>query len=352
MIVLIMCGTAVIIIPFAHYFVAGWRARRKDIMDGFDADACVAYFQMFARTEPVPAPGDAIRQFDRFHRRWYGRRFFVAPGCILLVVSTAGVAWIALAGLDMLGFIDLRPTSLPRLPITAMAGASGAYLWTANDLISRARRLDMAPSDVMWAVLRLVISIPMGYAFARIGSPSLAPFVAFALGAFPLAQLIGMMQKVMERTIKLQGGSAESADDIVKLQGINPVIAGRLAMEDINTITQIAYCDPVRLIMRSSLTFNFITDCMNQALAWMYFQDALNVLRPLGVRGAVELRCLIEELDDATAASPECQAAHGRAAAAFPLLAAAVKQSPATFQIVMRQIADDPYTIFLTRIWS
>ena len=32
-------------------------------------------------------------------------------------------------------------------------------------------------------------------------------------------------------------------------------------------IAQVAYCDPIRLVMRSSLTFSFVIDCMNQALA-------------------------------------------------------------------------------------
>jgi hypothetical protein len=107
-------------------------------------------------------------------------------------------------------------------------------------------------------------------------------------------------------------------DQIVKLQGINRAVVERLADEDIITVTQIAYCDPVRLVMRSNLTFTFVTECMNQALAWLYFEDRLATLRPMGVRGAVEIKCLIDEYDDCDTQDRECKEAHDRAVAALP----------------------------------
>jgi hypothetical protein len=57
-------------------------------------------------------------------------------------------------------------------------------------------------------------------------------------------------------------------------------------------------------------------------------------------------------LDDANSADPEAQACHARALAAFPLMAAAISQDQATLQIVFRQIAEDPYTVFLERVWT
>jgi hypothetical protein len=104
--------------------------------------------------------------------------------------------------------------------------------------------------------------------------------------------------------------------------------------------------------MRSSLTFNFITDVMNEALAWMYLQSDLDVLRPMGERGAIEIYCLCRAFDDVTSTDPESQAAHARAVAAFPLLAAAIHQDTATLQIVFRQIAEGPYTEFLVSVWK
>jgi hypothetical protein len=189
----------------------------------------------------------------------------------------------------------------------------------------------------------------MGYAFASIAAKSVGPFVAFALGAFPLASLISMLQRLATKNLGQQATPEETADDIVKLQGINRAIVERLANEDVTTITQIAYCDPVRLIMRSNLTFNFVTDCMNQALAWLYLKEDLNVIRALGLRGAVEIRQLIADFDAQASAD---QAARQRAVAALPFIAAAIRQDVATVQIVLRQIAGDPFAIFLERVWT
>ena len=49
------------------------------------------------------------------------------------------------------------------------------------------------------------------------------------------------------------------------------------------------------------------------------------------MRGAAEIRCLIQELDDTDSQVTMNKAAHARAVAAMPLIAAAIKQDPATW---------------------
>jgi hypothetical protein len=89
---------------------------------------------------------------------------------------------------------------------------------------------------------------------------------------------------------------------------------------------------------------------MNQALAWMYFEEKLDVIRPMGLRGAVEIRNFIEALDEDDPSSPH-RADHARAVEALPVIAKALGQDPATVQIVFREIATDPYTEFLSAVW-
>ena len=160
-----------------------------------------------------------------------------------------------------------------------------------------------------------------------------------------------MLQQLANKNLGLGATAEEASDDIIKLQGISKTIVERLTNEDITTVTQVAYCDPVQLIMRSNLSFNFVTDCMNQALAWMYLEDDLSKVRPLGMRGAAEIRDLITDYDDASTDVGR-KAPHDRAVAAFPKIASALKQDPETLQIVFREIAEDPYTIFLSRVWT
>jgi len=159
-----------------------------------------------------------------------------------------------------------------------------------------------------------------------------------------------MMRRLSEK--QLGENTAEASDDIIALQGVNKEIMERLRNEDITTVTQIAYCDPVRLVMRSNLTFNFVTDCMGQALAWLYFEDKLAALRPLGMRGAVEIKNLMDDYDAEVGGDRKLKAERDRAAAALLKIAEAIKQDPSTVEAAFREIAGDPYTEFLSEVWT
>jgi hypothetical protein len=340
---IIIAATLMLILPLLRYVIVGWQAKRNDIMEGLDADARLAYFEMFCRNCGPQDLNTVSAEFEKLYYKWYGRSFFLVPGILLFLVGLIEVTPIIFTVLRTQGYIIENPFfDVPAIGIAAIAGA---YMWVVNDFISRARRLDFTPSDVLSGTLRLIIAVPMGYAFAAIASQSVGPFIAFAVGAFPLAELTSMLQRLANKTLG-QASSVEASDDIIKLQGINRAIAERLSGEDITTVTHVGYCDPVKLSMRSNLSFNFVTDCMNQALAWMYFRDDLDKIRPLGMRGATEIKHLIDAYDDN--ANPD----HNRAIVSFPLIAAILKQDPDTLQIVFREIAEDPFTIFLDRVWT
>jgi hypothetical protein len=154
------------------------------------------------------------------------------------------------------------------------------------------------------------------------------------------------------KKLELDPTPEEATDDLIKLQGVNKTILERLASEDVTTITQIAYCDPVRLTMRSNLSFNFIIDCMNQALAWIYLEDMLAVIRPLGLRGAAEIKYLMDDLTLEASTAPQEKAAYDKANTLLGQIATKVAQSPETLRFAFGQIAGDPYTLFLEQVWS
>jgi hypothetical protein len=335
-------GIAGLMIPFLRYVVTGWEAKRKDVMDGLTTEALNAYFETFDRSGATSSAAKKTERFEQLYLKWYGRRFFLVPGLLLSFVTLIVVTLADFTNLDKLGYKILS------LPNTAIAAIAGAYLWVVDDFISRARRLDFSPADVQWGVLRLIIAVPMGYAFASMATGlTIGPFIAFSLGAFPLSTLNSMLQRLANKKLGLEQTTDEASDDIVKLQGINKAIAERLANEDITTITQMAYCDPVDLVLRSNLSFNFVIDCMNQALAWMSIKSGLDTIRPLGLGGAVEIKNLIEAYDNN---DPKSQAAHDRAVAAFPKIASALNQDEATLQLTFRQISERLHTIFLSRV--
>lgn len=339
--VAIVVATAVF--PLINYVRFGWRAKRRDIMDGLGRQARVAYFEMFAPSVKVP-PGTAFTRFEEIYDRWYGRRHYLVPGLLLFLAVGVGAVLVIGSAFYTVAGIDFPIFSLPD---TAVAALAGAYMWVVNDFIARSSRQDFSPAEVWWAVLRILIAIPMAYAFASMFADVLAPFVAFALGAFPMQSLWEMLRRLLLKKTALEASAAESQDEIIKLQGIDKEIASRLAKLDVTNVAQIAYCDPVRLAMGSNLSFGFIADLMSQALAFLYLRDKLDVLRPMGLRGAVEIKHFVDELDNA--AHPRAQ---GRAGAALPHVAAALGMPVELVQVVLREIAFDPYTDFLDKVWD
>jgi hypothetical protein len=348
---MVLVGIGALIFPLIRYITTGWNAKRRDIFDGLMPEARVAYFEMYN------AADNAVRQdpsasFDKMYTRWYGRQFFLWPG---ILVFAAGLIAVVLVVSSVLAKAKFLVNPLFDLPPTAVAAVAGAYMWCVNDLVSRARTLDFSPSDLQWAALRLIIAVPMGYAFSAIVKDEVAPFIAFGIGAFPLTAITSILQKLVNKNLGIEPSPDEKSDDIIQIQGINAAIVERLANEDVTTVTQIAYCDPVRLIMRSNLSFNFVIDCMNQALPLLYLKEDLKTIRALGMRGAVEIIDLIDAWDDSCQTGDGLErrrAQHSRAVDALPQIAKKINQTEATIQIVFREIADDPYARFLHKVWG
>lgn len=349
-------------VPIVAYLWAGWEAKRNDITDGVSTKAKQCYLLMFSlsnyqKSQPVRGLStlDAAREaahceqtFSDFYTRWYGRRHYIFPVLIFLAVLTYLSIHIAFSAASLFPYwTNQEPAFVYSLNKPALAAIAGAYLWVTSDFISRARRLDFAPSDLNWGTLRLIIAVPMGYAFAGLTGEIGASVVAFALGAFPLSTIQDMLRQTLYKWFTKTVPANERNDALTKLQGVDDDIAIRMQNEGITTIPQIAYCDPIRLVMRSNLTFNFVIDCMNQSLCWVYFEDQLKSLRPLGLRGAVEISYLMEALsatDDATRTKAEATLADVTDAIKPP-------HTEATLRYTFSQIADDPYTHFLNAVW-
>jgi hypothetical protein len=227
----------------------------------------------------------------------------------------------------------------------AVAALAGAYMWVVSNFIYRARRLDFSPSDIMWGALRLVIAAPLGLSMGSIVAEPVVPFLAFALGAFPLDTIQVMLRQLAYKRLGLELGPTETID-LLQLNGVNKELVDRLTNEDINSIVQLAYCDPIQLTMRSNLTFNSVVDLVSQSLAWVYVGEKLNALRPLGFRGAFEVRQLMDEIvsDDPHVSQPAINI--------VPTVATTLGLDVDRVWFVLRQIAFDPYTDFIYSTWS
>jgi heme-degrading monooxygenase HmoA len=75
----------------------------------------------------------------------------------------------------------------------------------------------------------------------------------------------------------------------------------RLAEEGITSSVCLAYTDPIRLFLKTNFEWPFLIDIIDQALLFNYvrdIKDGLSRIRPLGIRGSIEMSVLGEPLSD------------------------------------------------------
>ena len=367
----------IVVFPVIRYMWAGQKIKQREILDGQSPLAAGHYFRMFCKaTDVSDEPCENAKSLRLMYEKWYGSRWFAWPLAIVTVVATIG-AYVEVTAATAL-FCDTVTCAAQvplvfALPVPAMTALAGAFIWVTNDFITRARRLDFAPSDVHWGTLRIAGSIPLGYAFvyfyasippgAEPAKMTAAAFIAFAIAAFPLNETHRMLRRLFLGQSKFAEflSLPTETDELMKLQGVNNDISTRLSKEDITTITQVAYCDPIRITMRSGLSFNFITDCMNQALAWEYLEEGMNAIRPLGFRGAIELSKLYSQMRDSgdqalraratTILGCVCKALNGYDGTEEGARAKGkTLHTTDTLRFLLRELSEDPFTIYLVSI--
>jgi hypothetical protein len=360
--------------PLAIHLIYGWRRKADDIILSMSDKSSQLYFKTFQK---VDVKRDHSKdKFREFYHQWYGRRLLVFPIFATIIVSGLSAYMLGETGelaLRRFSGEDVVSKDYFALPLVATAAVVGAYAFVAWGIISGVARRNLAPADILGAAIRLTIAIPLGYSFSSLLKEDVGPFIAFAVGAFPLQTVQTIMQRLANKQLGLEMGAHSAADQVTRLSGIDPPTADRIEDADITTITQLAYCDPVQLSMRTYLPFAYVSDIVAQALAWIYLEERLDKLRCIGLRGAVEFRDLLEEMKNANkplTLDVQGNTSNGSsgatvldmrnidtlggqsAVALIPKAAKAADMSDAEFLRVALEIACDPYTEFLYATWQ
>jgi hypothetical protein len=346
---IILCVILVVLIayPLIIYWLLGWRRKADDVILSMSPTCAKLYLSTFQnRSVETDA---AIEAFREFYFSWYGRKYLVAPIAVTMftaIILSYSLADTGIFDLNEFNKIPVVAADYIHLPLVAVAAVTGAYGFVTWDLIWRTARLNLSPADILGASVRMLIAIPLGYSFAALLKDDLGPFIAFAAGAFPLQTVVTILQRLANKQLGVEMGASASKDQVTELSCVDSVIADRLQDADITTVCQLAYCDPVQVCMRTNLSFAFVSDIAAQALAWIYLGNKLADLRPLGLRGAVEIRNLCDDIKS------DNQVQKLIADAALKKAASILALSPEEFQNVAAQIADDPYTVFLDETWD
>lgn len=353
--------TFITLFPLGQFFILGWDRRAGEISTALTSKAKCFYLVMFQNQDCTVEHAKA--KFDEMYKDWYGRRFYVIPILLVFLVSVYENFYLANAIKTLLVIDASHQKDVFTISIAAVAGA---YTFVTWDFFLRMQRRNLAIIDVLGGALRMVMALPIGYAAALIEA-SHGAALAFVIAAFPVQGLTTIARRLANKWLKLEIGADTSLHQVKTLAGVDAAIADRISNADITTITQLAWCDPIQLTMRTNLQFAFILDIVSQALAWVYLEKRLERLRPLGLRGAVEIRNLMNGLKSKNEQKKKkAYAVLPAAAMAAAALEARVKpgerpsapQKPteelsiAGIRHAFEEIAYDPATIFLHEAWA
>jgi hypothetical protein len=335
--------TGLLLLPIVRFIVVGWSRKRADRNSGADEKTIKLYFEQFhpnLKIEKGKAEENFIEHFDKR----FGRHHYTFPGIFLFLIAFISIFLVSGSVAVWIGIIQKEAGVLPGLVVSAL---SGAYMWVLGDLIVRNRCLNMSPANLTWGAYRFVIVIPFSYAMVYIFNESIAIPVAFLVGAFPTKTLSSILRRLASRQLNIGELGEKGVNELEQLQCINTSNAEAYSDEGISTILQLAYSDPLELMIKTSFNKSYVIDCISQALAWIYLEKDLEKLHKYSLRGAQEISTFIDEFD-----GKDDKSAQSRAKSTLKNIAAELNMDPISLERTLREIAVDPYTKFLCDIWT
>ena len=335
-----------------YYILLVLPQRRGLIERQLTEAAARGYVDLFSpapHVEGTPAKPLALAPFDICH----SPERYLITGLTAWIPMVVGIAVTAL-------WIRAQATGadggIGGLPSTYVMAFIGGYTWALYELISRARNGDLTPSVLIGVSFRMLSCVPIGYAFSILVTDEVAPFVAFAASAFPVRDVRLFIRRRLLRQIDTQAATAAAAGTREALlratvQGVSADTLARLREINITTIVDLAYADPIRILIETGIPLRPIIDWTDQCVLALYVGSKLDALAPMGIRGALEAAQFFEG-QCLTRAEPQKVKANAAQDAKVKEIAQVLGTTPASTVRMLEQVAGDPHVIVLSLLWG
>jgi hypothetical protein len=165
----------------------------------------------------------------------------------------------------------------------------GSYLWNCYDLIRRTANLDLSPDAFTGMWLKLWIAAAVASIISAGIMPGLQPSVGFAIGLISIPVLFEIVADRASKVLDVKHTDGDTNTQIKVLQGATADVIDTLDDFDIESTVQLAYCDPMNVMMSTNLPWVVIIDLIDQALLFNYIGVDVAKIRSGGYRGAIEV---------------------------------------------------------------
>ncbi len=231
---------------------------------------------------------------------YYGPVTYVLPIIMNMVVIALGI---------MIGMVHAKvPFALPAgvddlvrvAPITLALGFAGAYIQSLYDTLRRCRESDLSAYSLHFTWVHMVLASILAPLVSRAFAPEMGQFVAFGLGLFPLKDTFEYARNMAKKKLEISVDPDEVKGLPMGLvEGLNKKVVDRLDEEGITSIVDLAYSDPIKLFLKTNYPWAWVIDVMDQALLINYVGAKIEALRPIGIRGSIEMSVLGEPVQTA-----------------------------------------------------
>ena len=121
-------------------------------------------------------------------------------------------------------------------------------------------------------------------------TPAVAAPVAFGLGLFPIKDTVDFVRNAAKKKLEISIASVADTDiPLTLVEGMNKNVIDRLEEEGITSTVELAYYDPVKLLLKTNFQWAWVIDVMDQAILVNYVGEKIVDLRAAGIRGAIEM---------------------------------------------------------------
>jgi len=242
-------------------------------------------------------PEDVVQKL--FDLTYHPRTYVVAVNFNVAVIA-AGTAIALLRAGIALGLPKALEELMRASPATLVAGIAGAYVLNLYEVLGRYRTGDLSPSSLHFTWLHMIVAAIVAPLLSAAFAPGVNVAVAFGIGVFPLKDSLDAAKDFAKKRLQpLQTAKPSEGPTLHKLQGFTEEIIDRLAEEGITSAEHLAYADPIRLLLRTNVAWAAILDLIDQALLFIYVDSGVEKLRPIGVRGSIELAAVYDRFVNA-----------------------------------------------------
>jgi hypothetical protein len=246
------------------------------------------------------------------------------------------------------------------VPLTIVMALAGGYVWSLYQIVNRVRSDELGPGDLSEIGLGLIACAPIGFGLSLITNEldNVKSFVAFAASAFPLRETQRVIQEqMMKRAVGADTPASAPRPTERSLgtavEGISDQTLVRLRELRIVTVLDMAYSDPIRVMLQTGYSLPLVIDWMDQSLLALYTGDKRGDLTKLGLRCSLDAYEFVEQHGLWDRVNNRRGAAAGASANAEALKVVATKLDVDAnlLQDLLLRIYSDPQVIVLRRLW-